>query len=236
MRLQKYMAHCGVASRRKCEDIIAGGWVSVNGNIVTDMGVKIDPREDIVKVNGKLIELEYEKTYIALNKPIGYISSARDQFGRPTVIDLIDGEFGRLYPVGRLDYESEGLILLTNDGDLAYKLTHPKFDISKEYNVQVKGLPAVDDINKLRRGIFLEGRRTRPATIELIKQCENTSTFMVILKEGRNRQIRKMFDFIGHSVILLQRIRIANIALGHLQPGEWRHLTDEEISSLKNNI
>lgn len=230
------MAHCGVASRRKCEDIIAGGWVSVNGNIVTDMGVKIDPREDIVKVNGKLIELEYEKTYIALNKPIGYISSARDQFGRPTVIDLIDGEFGRLYPVGRLDYESEGLILLTNDGDLAYKLTHPKFDISKEYNVQVKGLPAVDDINKLRRGIFLEGRRTRPATIELIKQCENTSTFMVILKEGRNRQIRKMFDFIGHSVILLQRIRIANIALGHLQPGEWRHLTDEEISSLKNNI
>ncbi|HHW70083.1 MAG TPA: rRNA pseudouridine synthase [Clostridiales bacterium] len=236
MRLQKYMAYCGVASRRKCEDIIAEGRVSVNGYTITDMGVKINPRKDIVKVDGITIEPEDKKIYIALNKPVGYISSVCDQFGRPTVLDLVDRKFGRLYPVGRLDYDSEGLILLTNDGDLAYRLTHPKFNISKEYNVEVDGLPTPYDIDKLRKGIFLEGRKTRPAIIELLKQSKNSSTFMIILKEGRNRQIRKMFDFIGHSVISLQRVRIANILLGNMQPGEWRHLTDEEIVVLKNNI
>jgi len=230
------MAYCGVASRRKCEDIIAEGRVSVNGYTITDMGVKINPRKDIVKVDGITIEPEDKKIYIALNKPVGYISSVCDQFGRPTVLDLVDRKFGRLYPVGRLDYDSEGLILLTNDGDLAYRLTHPKFNISKEYNVEVDGLPTPYDIDKLRKGIFLEGRKTRPAIIELLKQSKNSSTFMIILKEGRNRQIRKMFDFIGHSVISLQRVRIANILLGNMQPGEWRHLTDEEIVVLKNNI
>lgn len=235
MRLQKYMAHCGVASRRKCETMIKEGKVSVNGYIVTDMGVKVDPKEDIVKVNGKIIAIQTQKIYIALNKPVGYISSARDQFGRPTVIDLIDDDFGRLYPVGRLDYESEGLILLTNDGNFAYKLTHPKYNIPKEYYVEVEGVPSRADIDKLRWGIDLDNQKTRPATVELIRQYKEKSHIKVILKEGRNRQIRRMFDFIGHSVISLQRVRIANISLGDLQSGKWRHLTEEEVNYLKNN-
>ncbi len=229
------MAHCGVASRRKCETMIKEGKVSVNGYIVTDMGVKVDPKEDIVKVNGKIIAIQTQKIYIALNKPVGYISSARDQFGRPTVIDLIDDDFGRLYPVGRLDYESEGLILLTNDGNFAYKLTHPKYNIPKEYYVEVEGVPSRADIDKLRWGIDLDNQKTRPATVELIRQYKEKSHIKVILKEGRNRQIRRMFDFIGHSVISLQRVRIANISLGDLQSGKWRHLTEEEVNYLKNN-
>lgn len=236
MRLQKYMAHCGVASRRKCEAMIKEGKVSVNGKTITEMGIIVDPEIDVVKVCGKTIELEDRKIYIALNKPVGYISSARDQFGRPTVIDLIDNRNRRVYPVGRLDYDSEGLILLTNDGDLAYKLTHPKYDVPKEYRVVVKGIPTKESLDKLRCGIYLEGTKTRPAVIEFIRKYENTSSLRVTLKEGRNRQVRKMFDFIGHPVISLQRVRIANIFLNNMSSGQWRYLNKNEINALKNSI
>lgn len=236
MRLQKYMAHCGVASRRKCETMIEEGRVSVNGKIVNTMGVVIDPKEDVVIVDGRKIELEDRMIYIALNKPVGYISSVKDQFDRPTVIDLIDSDMERVYPVGRLDYDSEGLILLTNDGNLAYKLTHPKYSVPKEYLVVVEGSPLQSDLNTLRQGIYLDGSMTRPAIIEPIKINRDVSSFSVILMEGRNRQIRKMFDFISHPVISLQRVRIANILLKDLVPGQWRYLTQSEVDDLKDSV
>lgn len=230
------MAHCGVASRRKCETMIEEGRVSVNGKIVNTMGVVIDPKEDVVIVDGRKIELEDRMIYIALNKPVGYISSVKDQFDRPTVIDLIDSDMERVYPVGRLDYDSEGLILLTNDGNLAYKLTHPKYSVPKEYLVVVEGSPLQSDLNTLRQGIYLDGSMTRPAIIEPIKINRDVSSFSVILMEGRNRQIRKMFDFISHPVISLQRVRIANILLKDLVPGQWRYLTQSEVDDLKDSV
>lgn len=236
MRLQKYMAHCGVASRRKCETMIEEGRVSVNGKIVNTMGIIINPQKDVVSVDGQTIELEDKMIYLALNKPIGYISSVRDQFDRPTVIDLIDSDIERVYPVGRLDYDSEGLILLTNDGNLAYKLTHPKYNVPKEYFVVVEGIPSQSDLNSLRQGIYLDGSKTRPVVIKHIRDHQGMSSLRVILMEGRNRQIRKMFDFISHPVISLQRVRIANILLGTMAPGQWRHLNKNEVENLKSSV
>lgn len=234
IRLHKYMAQCGVASRRKSEELIKSGLVSVNDRVVKDMGVLIDPQKDEVRVNGRIIRPKGDMIYIAINKPRGYVSTAKDQFGRPTVLDLVPiaGEY-RLYPVGRLDYDTTGLILLTNDGDLTYRLTHPKHEIEKVYMAGLRGIPDSRDIFQFEHGLVLEGRLTAPADFELIKADQRISVVKITLREGRNRQIRKMCDMIGHPVIWLRREAIGEIGLRGLQPGQWRYLAPKEIEYLK---
>lgn len=234
IRLHKYMAQCGVASRRKSEELIKSGAVSVNGHVVKDMGVLIDIKKDEVRVNGSVIKPKTDMIYIAVNKPRGYVSTVKDQFGRPTVLDLVPvADEYRLYPVGRLDYDTTGLILLTNDGDLTYRLTHPKHEIEKMYIAGLRGMPDNQDMFQFEHGLMLEGRLTAPAGFELIKADQRLSVVKITLREGRNRQIRKMCDMIGHPVIWLRREAIGEIELCGLQAGQWRYLIPKEIEYLK---
>lgn len=233
-RLQKLIAQAGIASRRASEALISAGDVSVNGEIVTELGTKADPEKDHIKVRGKLINTKLQNrsnVYVLLNKPKGYLSSAADPEGRKLVVDLVKGH-GRLHPVGRLDYNTEGLIILTNDGDLTNFVASSK-TIPKVYEVKVKGLPSNAAINKLRRGVMLEdGFKTAPAEIKDLKPTEKNGWYEVTLHEGHNQQIRKMFDTIGHSVVKLRRIKIGTVAEPNLKPGQYRDLTFDEIKSL----
>lgn len=232
MRLQKYMAHCGVASRRKCEKMIQEGRVSVNGKVVKELGTKVKPQIDKVTVDGKSIYMENKKLYILLNKPRGYITTVKDPHGRPTVLSLVGQQPGRVYPVGRLDFDSEGLLLLTNDGDMALRLTHPRYEIEKEYYVIVSGYPSINQIQKLLNGIHIGDWIASAYKIKLLWKKHNRSAFNVILKEGKNRQIRRMFEAINCPVLFLRRERMANISIGILKPGEWRYLCNKEIRDL----
>lgn len=234
MRLQKFMATCGVASRRKSEKIILDGRVKVNGKIITELGTKINPEKDIVKVDNKIIELEENDIYILLNKPVGYVTTTKEQFGRKKVLDLIKGVKERIYPVGRLDYDTSGLLILTNDGELTYKLTHPSHEIKKTYIAIVRGVPTKSEIMKLRRGVVIDGYKTSKSEVEILKNYKNKSILKIIIHEGRNRQVRKMCESINHPVIELERVSIEDIQLGNLKVGEWRYLTNEEIKYLKN--
>jgi len=237
-RLQKLIASAGIASRRHAEELISAGQVSVNGKVVTELGVKADPERDHVKVKGRLINplLErQEKIYVLLNKPRGYLTSLADPQKRPLVIDLIPASLGRLHPVGRLDFNTEGLLLLTNDGDLTNLIISAKNRIPKVYRVKVKGVPPDKAIERLRRGISIgEGERTGPAEVRKLRESDANSRFEVVLREGRNQQIRRMFDAIGHSVIRLTRTRIGILEDKRLKPGEWRKLTAIEVKRLKN--
>jgi pseudouridine synthase len=235
-RLQKYMASCGVASRRKCEEIIAEGRVKVNGVTVREAGLKIQPGKDRVTVDGKEISPANKLVYIMLNKPVGYVSTVRDQFMRPTVLDLVRGVKGRIYPVGRLDYDSEGLILLTNDGNFAYGLTHPRHKVDKTYIVVVQGSPSRKEIDRLRKGVEIDGRMTSPADIRVESIQGNKTTFRVVIHEGRNRQVRRMFEAIGYAVVSLKRTGIGKLQLGTLAPGKWRSLEDREVKDLYKEI
>lgn len=235
-RLQKYMASCGVASRRKCEEIIAEGRVKVNGVTVREAGHKIRPRKDRVTVDGREITPANKPVYIMLNKPVGYVSTVKDQFARPTVLDLVRGVKGRIYPVGRLDYDSEGLILLTNDGDFAYGLTHPRHRVDKTYIVEVLGKPSRKEIESIRKGVEIDGRMTSPADVRVESIQENKTTFRVVIHEGRNRQVRRMFDAIGYTVVSLKRTSIGKLQLGTLAPGKWRFLEDREVKDLYKEI
>ncbi|HQA48610.1 MAG TPA: pseudouridine synthase [Bacillota bacterium] len=235
-RLQKYMASCGVASRRKCEEIIAEGRVKVNGVTVREAGLKIQPGKDRVTVDGKEIIPANKPVYIMLNKPVGYVSTVRDQFMRPTVLDLVRGVKGRIYPVGRLDYDSEGLLLLTNDGNFAYGLTHPRHRVDKTYIVVVQGSPSRKEIDRLRKGVEIDGRMTSPADIRVESVQGNKTTFRVVIHEGRNRQVRRMFETIGYAVVSLKRIGIGKLQLGTLAPGKWRFLEDREVKDLYKEI
>ncbi|MFN0278106.1 MAG: pseudouridine synthase [Pyrinomonadaceae bacterium] len=234
-RLQKLIAQAGIASRRAAEQIILSGEVSVNGEIITTLGTKADPEKDHVKVRGKLITAKLKNrpnVYILLNKPKGYLSSASDPEGRKLVTDLVKGK-GRLHPVGRLDYNTEGLIILTNDGKFTNFVASSK-TIPKVYEVKVKGLPNANAINKLRRGVLLEdGFKTAPAEIKDLKPTEKNGWYEVTLYEGHNQQIRKMFDVIGHSVVKLRRTKIGDVNDPYLKIGESRALTTEEIQSLQ---
>lgn len=233
-RLQKVMAHAGIASRRKCEEIIAEGRVAVNGEIVTEMGVKVDPEEDKVVVDGKIISKE-KKIYILLNKPEGYITTVSDPEDRDTVIDLMPDIKQRLYPVGRLDFNSSGLIILTNDGNLTYKLTHPKKEVDKTYEVEVRGLIDSDEFNKFKEGIIIDGRKTSPAETSNIRYYndDNKTKFEITIHEGRNRQVRRMCEIIGYPVRKLKRTGLAFLKIDDLKKGEYRYLTDEEVKKLK---
>jgi len=231
MRLQKYIAECGVASRRKSEELIKQGRVKVNGITVSEMGVKVSD-EDVVEVDGRRISLEQKKVYIMLNKPVGYISSVRDQFSRNTVVDLIKGVKERIYPVGRLDYDTSGLLLLTNDGDFAFRLTHPKHEMKKTYIAEVEGVPDSNDIESFQNGLRIEDYVTSPAELTVLEKKKSSSIVKVVIHEGKNRQVRKMCDAIGHPVISLKRIAIGDLYLKGLPEGQWRYLKEEEIKML----
>lgn len=227
IRLQKYLADCGIASRRACEELISAGRISVNGQ-TAQIGAKI-MLDDIVFMDGAAVALKSENIYIALHKPKGVITSVKDQFGRKTVIDFVSGIDARLYPIGRLDYGTSGLILLTNDGELAQKLTHPRHSIAKIYTAKLsKPLDALH-VKAFAEGITIDGYTTRPASLEILG---NGYAAKIILKEGRNRQIRKMFEALEVGVVSLKRIAIGHIKLGELPVGKYRHLTAEEISGL----
>jgi 23S rRNA pseudouridine2605 synthase len=236
-RLQKIIAHAGVASRREAEAMIREGRVTLNGRVVTELGTKADAKRDHIKVDGKLISDAEEHRYILLYKPKEVMTTVEDPQGRRTVIDLVRGIRERIYPVGRLDYHSEGLVLLTNDGELAFKVSHPTHGSVKTYHVKVRGVPEERMIDKLRRGITLEGKRTLPCEIERLKTTGRTendgnSWFEVKLREGRTHQIRKMFQAVGHPVSKLRRVAIGPLSDPKLTPGVWRELTKQEVRQL----
>ncbi|HEU4888843.1 MAG TPA: pseudouridine synthase [Thermoanaerobaculia bacterium] len=240
-RLQKIIAHAGFASRREAETMIREGRVTVNGRVVTELGSKADPANDHVKVDGKLITRAETHRYILLYKPKEVMTTVEDPQGRKTVIQLVKGVRERIYPIGRLDFHSEGLILLTNDGDLAFKVSHPKHGSVKTYHVKVRGVPEERLVDKLQRGITLDGKRTLPCEIERMKTTgrstgrgddEGNSWFEVRLREGRTQQIRKMFQAVGHPVSKLRRVAIGPISDPKLTPGDWRELTPREVKML----
>ena len=228
IRLHKYIAECGVASRRKAEELILSGKVKVNDQIVTRLGTMIDPSSDKIVVNGKLLKRKEEKIYIKLNKPRGVVSAAWDPREK-TVIDLVKEIPYRLYPVGRLDKDSEGLMILANDGELANRLMHPRYEHEKEYVVNVRFPMTNDQLKKLESGIIVEGKKTLPAKVKRI----SSRKFFITLREGKKRQIRKMLEAVGNKVIRLKRIRIKNIQLGNLSTGQYAYLTTSEVRSLK---
>ncbi|HWQ35743.1 MAG TPA: pseudouridine synthase [Blastocatellia bacterium] len=231
-RLQKLIAAAGITSRRKAEELIVAGAVTVNGRIVTELGAKADPETDYIKVNGKLINQQLsgkQKIYLLLNKPVGYLSSTADPQQRPLVIDLVGRYRDRVHPVGRLDFNSEGLLLLTNDGEFHNLITGAASRVPKHYLVKVKGKPGTEQIERLRRGVTIDGHRSVPASLELLEESETNAWFEVVLYEGRNQQIRKMFDVIGHSVIRLRRTAIGFLRDTGLKSGEYRELAPEEI-------
>jgi len=232
VRLQKFLADAGIASRREGERLIQAGRVEVNGRVVTALGVRVEPERDQVRVDGRRVRSVERRAYYLLNKPKGTITSASDPEGRPTVVELLQGVRERVFPVGRLDWSSEGLLILTNDGDLAYRLTHPANHVAKVYRVKVKGSVEEDDLRALRRGLILDGRRTLPARVERISGQAN-SWLEVTLYEGRKNQIRRMLDRLGHRVQKLKRIAIGPIRDRALKPGEWRRLTPDEIRRLR---
>jgi len=235
-RLQKLIAAAGVASRRHAEELIAAGRVTVNGEVIKELGSKADPDKDHIKVNGKLINPQLksrEKVYVLLYKPKGYLSSVSDPEGRPLVTELLPPSIGKLYPVGRLDFNTEGLLLLTNDGDFTNFITAARNRVEKVYEVKVKCVPTESGIQRLRRGITLEdGTRTAPAKITKLNETQTNAWYEVLLHQGRNQQVRRMFELIGHSVLKLRRVRIGFLADERLKPGSWRFLSPGEVARL----
>ena len=238
-RLQKILSAAGIASRRAAEDLIREGRVTLNGRTVTELGTKADPASDEIRVDGRRVKAATRRRYILLYKPRGYITTRVDPQHRPTVIDLLTkgGVRDYVYPVGRLDYDSEGLLLLTSDGDLAARLTHPRHGVPREYQVRVRGVPDRQALERLTRGIMLEGRRTAPAEVKLEQVIEGEEGVQAVLSfvihEGRNRQVRNMCDAVGHPVVRLKRVRIGPISDDRIRPGEFRDLTEREIGQLK---
>lgn len=232
-RLQKYMASCGVASRRKCEEIILAGKVKVNGVLVNELGTKVNTLEDVVEYEGTIISKEENKVYIMLNKPEGYISSVKDEKGRDTILDIVKVK-ERVYPIGRLDYDSSGLLLLTNDGEIYNKIIHPRVEIVKKYIAVVDGEITDNDIKEFGIGIDIGGYITAPAEVKIISNDKAISTVEVAIHEGKNRQIRKMFASLDHEVLSLKRISIGGIKLGYLKRGEYRELNKDEINYINS--
>ena len=240
-RLQKVLSQAGIASRRAAEKLIAEGRVSVNGVTVREMGTRADPSADDIRVDGRRLKGPERIRYILLNKPAGYVTTRSDPQRRPTVIDLLRGVREYVYPVGRLDYDTEGLLLLTNDGDLAAKLTHPRHGVERTYEARVAGTPGTAALERLRTGIPLDGRRTQPADVELLSRRSHVSDrardalLRITIREGRNRQVRRMCEAVGHPVKALMRTRIGSLADRQLKPGQWRELRAEEVRALKKS-
>lgn len=233
MRLNKYIASAGVCSRRKADELIANGNVKVNGASVREHGVQVEPG-DVVSVNGKVIEEPADKIYVAVNKPMGYITSMDDDKGRATVAELVDDIPERLFPVGRLDYNTTGLLIMTNDGQLTYTLTHPKHEVWKTYVAVVAGVLSDTRIAKLRKGVDIGGFVTSPAKVKVIKQMPRHAVVEIKIREGKNRQVRKMFAAVGNKVQSLERTAIGDVRLGRLMSGHYRKLTRQEVEYLKS--
>lgn len=235
-RLQKLIATAGIASRRHAEELIVAGRVTVNGEVIRELGTKADPERDHIKVNGKLINPQLkarDKVYVLLNKPKGYLSSVSDPEGRPLVTELLPPALGRLYPVGRLDFNTEGLLLLTNDGDFTNYVTAARNRVEKVYEVKVKGVPPDGAIQRLRKGVVLDdGTRTAQAKIEKLNETQTNAWYEVLLHQGRNQQVRRMFELIGHSVLKLRRVRIGFLNDEGLKPGHWRYLLPGEVTRM----
>jgi pseudouridine synthase len=234
VRLNKFLAHAGVCSRREADRLIESGRVRVNGRVVAELGQRIDPARDRVDVGSRAVKGGDERpAYILVFKPAGRVVTVKDPFGRPTVMDLLPKLHARVYPVGRLDADSEGALLLTSDGDLAFRLTHPKHEIGKIYEVRVEGEPSEDDLDHLRKGVFLEGRKTAPAQVRVLRRGQRRTLLRLRIHEGRKREIRKMFEALGYPVTRLLRIDFAGLTLEGLRPGQWRYLKRAEIEKLK---
>ena len=231
MRLQQFMASCGVASRRASETIITAGRVTVNGQTAT-LGQSIDPSQDAVSVDGKPLQTD-DKVYVLLNKPRGVITSAKDTHGRKTVLECVRGVRERVFPVGRLDYDVEGALLMTNDGDLAFRLMHPTYEIEKVYLAWVKGKMTQETAAALEKGVQLDDGMTAPAKVHIKSTGEQSTLIQLVLTEGRKREVKRMCTHVGHRVIELQRIAVANVNVEGLRPGEWRYLTKNEVRGLK---
>ncbi len=234
VRLQKYIAEAGIASRRKAEELILNGRISVNGVVVKELGTKVDAKTDSVFFDGKKVVNKSRLVYIMLHKPEGFVTTVKDQFNRPTVLDLLKGVGERVVPVGRLDYDTSGLLLLTNDGDLTYKLTHPKHRVEKVYMAKLFGKPDIACVNKFKWGMTVDGRKTAPAKLEIVEDLGKYSMCKITITEGRNRQVRKMCDEIKHPVASLKRIATGELKLEDLPKGKFRMLTEKEIEYLKS--
>lgn len=236
VRLQKYLAQCGVASRRKAEQLIASGRVAVDGAIVTGMGIKVDPAHQRITFDGAPLRQRQQKEYYLLNKPKGYVTTASDPQGRPIVTGLIRNSSARLFPVGRLDIDTHGALILTNDGELAQKIQHPSHEVKKTYEALVEGRPNNRKLLELADGIDLEGRRTSPAHLAVLEAGSRTTRVRVIIHEGRKRQVRKMFEAVGHRVIDLKRTSYGGLQLGTLPEGGYRRLTPKDLKKIFKNI
>ncbi len=235
IRLQKFMADCGVASRRKCEEYISKGLVKINGKIITELGVKVIPDKDIVEFNGKRLECNKENNvYILLNKPIGYVTTVKDQFLRQTVLDLIKGVNARIVPVGRLDMYTSGALILTNDGEFVYKVTHPKYEIEKTYVATLSGIIQKEAVEKITTGVEIEDYITKPAKVKILKidYEKNISRIEITIHEGKNREVRKMCEAVGYKVMALHRSKIGKLDVKDLKIGQWRYLNKKEIEKL----
>ena len=234
MRLQKYLAECGVASRRHAEDMITQGLVQINGITVREMGLKVEEGDE-VRVRGDIVTPQAEKRYVLYYKPIGEVTTSSDPEGRPTVLDRFRVFPVRLYPVGRLDFDSEGLLLLTNDGDLTARLTHPSGEVNKSYIARVSLQLTDEELNRLRFGVMIDGRKTAKAGAKILKQESLFTDVLITIHEGRNRQIRRMVEALGHQVIRLKRVKYGPVELGALARGEWRELSAQEVSDLRRS-
>ena len=232
MRLQKYLAGCGAASRRKCEEFITAGRVTVNGAVVTELGTQVE-EGDAVTLDGKPMLPEEKKYYILYHKPMGEVCTASDPQGRATVLDRFRDFPVRLFPVGRLDFDSEGLLLLTNDGEMMQRMLHPSREVDKTYLARVDGDVSLEAIRRLRAGILLDERMTAPAEVRVIRRTGVETVVLVTIHEGRNRQVRRMFDAVGHTVLLLRRVKFGPLEMGELKRGQWRELTEEELARLR---
>jgi 23S rRNA pseudouridine2605 synthase len=233
-RLQKLISAAGITSRRASEELILAGRVTVNGVVITELGSKADPAVDTVAVDGKPLTIATKKIYILLNKPVGYLTTLDDPEGRPLVTDLLKEISERVYPVGRLDYNTEGLLLLTSDGEWANQMMHPRHEVEKEYHVRVRGKVHRSQLDQLAGGVDIDDRKTAPAKVSLIKEGEQNDWFSITIHEGRNRQIRRMCEAVSLSVVRLRRVRYGMLSMGALKPGEFRFLTDAEVSGLRN--
>lgn len=234
VRLQKFLAEAEIASRRKAEEYILDGRVKVNGVVVAELGTKVDEEKDIVEFDNEIVKKNEKNVYIMLHKPEGCVTTAKDQFDRKTVLEYLENVKERVYPVGRLDYDTSGLLILTNDGDLTYRLTHPKHNVEKTYIAKVKTVPTKEEMQKFERGLYIDGYKTAPAKIFVAKNEGGLVSLKIIIHEGRNRQVRKMCEAINHPVIHLKRIATGKLFLGELKKGEYRYLTNEEIKYLKS--
>ncbi len=233
IRLQKYLAECGIASRRKSEEYILQGKVKINGKIITELGTKINPIKDKIEFENKEIKKEEKYVYILLNKPIGYVTTANDQFNRDTVLDLVKVK-ERIVPVGRLDMYTSGALILTNDGEFVYKVTHPKHEINKTYTVTIKGIIKNEEVEQLRKGVKIDDYTTKPAKVKILKTDaeKNISRIEITIHEGKNRQVRKMCEAIDKKVLALHRSKIGNISVKDIKIGTWRYLKEIEIKNI----